>query len=436
LTLGPLGGAEPPLRQERIPGFHAFWPAAANSTPPDIHLDCFLQGARAGPDSWPSADGRGLVMKVVLTGAGGFLGWHVRARLQAVTNLQVVPVTRQSWPDLGRLTADADAVLHLAGVTSGSDQQVLGGNIALAEELSAAVRSSGARPRIVFANSVDCGDPTPHGEGKARAAEVLAGLAGELGVPLVDVRLPSLFGEHGRRWGNWSVPTYVEAVAEGRTPFIQDRPVELLHAQQAAQTLIDALDQESGLLQPPGTATSVQTVYDKLVEFRRLYARGDIPPLPTDFDLDLFNTLRAAMFPSHHPIQLAARYDDYGSQVDLRRVHGGPSQQLISMTRPGMSRGEHYHLRTVERIVVLAGRATITLRRLFGSETVAYAVSSVRPCIIDVPTLWTREIANTGSSHLTTLVWTNEPGDPWPADTYPAPVAAGARELVGAGVGS
>ena len=83
---------------------------------------------------------------------------------------------------------------------------------------------------------------------------------------------------------------------------------------------------------------------------------------------------------------------------------------------------------------MLAGRATITLRRLFTSETVAFAVSGVRPCIVDVPTLWTRTITNTGSSHLTTLVWTDQLGDPWRTDTYPDPVPVGPRELADAGV--
>jgi UDP-2-acetamido-2,6-beta-L-arabino-hexul-4-ose reductase len=372
-------------------------------------------------------------MKILLTGATGFLGWHTRTRLQARTNHQTVPVTRSTWADLDRLVADADAVIHVAGVNRGPDSQVREGNIRLAEDLAAAVRSSGARPRIVFANSVQCGNLSPYGEGKAGAAAVLAGLAAELGTPAVDVLLPNLFGEHGRPRYNSFVPTFVEAVLEGRTPVIEDRPLELLHVQQAAQVLIDALEGEAGLIEPRGTATTVQTVFNKLVDFHRLYNSGDIPPLFSDLDVDLFNTLRAALFPSHYPIQLGVRSDDRGSLVEVVRAHGGQGQTFVSSTRPRMTRGEHFHLRKIERFVVLAGQATITLRRLFSHQTVTFAVSGVRPCIVDMPTMWAHNITNTGSSHLTTMLWAHELFDSRRPDTYPEPVAVTSRELVDAG---
>ena len=372
-------------------------------------------------------------MKVLLTGAAGFLGWHTRARLRATTDLETVPVTRSTWPDLDRLVADADAVIHVAGVNRGSDGEVREGNIALAEDLAVAVRLSGARPRVVFANSVQCGNLRPYGEGKAGAAAVLAGLAAELGTPAVDVRLPNLFGEHGRPRYNSFVPTFVEAVLEGRTPSIEDRPIELLHVQQAAQVLIEALEGDPGLIEPRGTPTTVQAVFNKLVHFQRLYSAGDIPPLLSDLDVDLFNTLRAAMFPSHYPIPLGTRSDSRGSLVEVVRTHGGQGQTFVSSTRPGMTRGEHFHLRKIERFVVLAGRATITLRRVFSQQTVTFAVSGVRPCIVDMPTLWTHNITNTGSSHLSTLFWTHELFDPDRPDTYPDPVAVAPRALVDAG---
>jgi UDP-2-acetamido-2,6-beta-L-arabino-hexul-4-ose reductase len=263
---------------------------------------------------------------------------------------------------------------------------------------------------------------------------VLAGLAAELGSPAVDVRLPNLFGEHGRPRYNSFVPTFVEAVMEGRTPSIEDRPIELLHVQQAAQLLIGALEGKPGPIEPRGTPTTVQAVFDTLVDFQRLYTSGDIPPLLSDLDVDLFNTLRAAMFPSHYPIPLGARSDGRGSLVEVVRSHGGQGQTFVSSTRPGLTRGEHFHLRKIERFVVLAGRATIRLRRLFSPEIVTFTVSGVRPCIVDMPTLWTHNITNTGSSHLTTLFWTNELFDPDRPDTYPDPVVA-PRELVDAGAG-
>ena len=353
----------------------------------------------------------------------------------ATTDHEIVPVTRSTWPDLDQLMVDADAVIHVAGVDRPPDGQIREGNIRLAEELVAAVRSSRARPRIVFANSVQCGNASPYGQGKAGAADVLARLVADLGTAFVDVRLPDLFGEHGRPHNSSLVPTFVEAVVEGRKPFIEDRPLELLHVQQAGQVLIDGLEGESGLLKPPGTLTTAQTVFNKLGDFQRLYASGEIPPLLSDLDVDLFNTLRAALFPSHYPIRLGVLSDDRGSLVEVVRAHGGQGRTFVSSTRPGMTRGEHFHLRKIERFVVIAGRATITLRRLLSSETVSFTVSGIRPCIVDIPTLWAHKITNTGSSHLTTLFWNYELSDPRHPDTYPDSDAIASRELVDIGAG-
>lgn len=361
-------------------------------------------------------------MKVVLTGAGGFLGWHTQVRLRARTDHQVSPVSRSEWHHLEHLLATADAVIHVAGVNRAADDVVLRGNVELAEELRAAVLASGGRPRLVFANSVRADESGPYGEGKARASKILAELAGTLGSTYVDVRLPNLFGEYGRPRYNSFVATFVEAVAAGRPSVVEDRPIRLLHVQSAAQALIDALEAPAGILEPNATPTSVGAVHRRLTEFHALYRNGGIPPLANDLDIDLFNTLRAAMFPAHYPIRLASRTDGRGSLVEVVRAAGSPGQTFVSTTRPGATRGEHFHLRKVERFVVLSGQAQISLRRLLTGETVTFSVDGVRPAIVDMPTMWAHNLLNTGSSHLTTLFWTNELFDPGQPDTYAEPV--------------
>ena len=140
----------------------------------------------------------GRLVKVVVTGAGGFLGWHTRLRLRARTDHVVVPVTRPDWPLLARAVEGADAVLHLAGVNRGPDDEVEAANAALASDLAEAVRAAGSSPRIVYANSIRDGEDTAYGRGKGAARDVLDRVADEVGGSFVDVRLPNIFGEHGR----------------------------------------------------------------------------------------------------------------------------------------------------------------------------------------------------------------------------------------------
>jgi len=362
-------------------------------------------------------------VKILLTGAAGFLGWHTRARLRALTGHTVVAVDREEWADLARYTQGIDAVIHVAGVNRGSDAEVEQGNIDLAQDLIEALRASGVAPRIVYADSIQAGNGSPYGVGKGAAADLLAKAANGLGSRYVDVRLPNLFGEHGLPRYNSFVATFAQAVVDGEAPQIADRPVNLLHAQDAAQSLIDGLTTLEARLEPTGTPTTVQRVYDTLHEANRLYTGGDIPPLLTALDVDLFNTLRAARFPTHYPIPLTPRTDDRGSLVEVVRVHGGAGQTFVSTTKPGITRGEHFHLHKIERFVVIRGEARISLRKMFSDQAVSFDVNGDSPAIVDMPTMWAHNIANTGGSELTTLFWTNELFDPAAPDTFPETVS-------------
>lgn len=358
-------------------------------------------------------------MKIVLTGAGGFLGWHTRVRLQALTQHEVGVVDRSNWDRLSELLSGADAVIHVAGVNrAGSDEEVRSGNINLAQDLADGLRESGATPRIIFANSIQAGNGTPYGDGKERASKILSDFAKETRVRFVDVMLPNLFGEHGRPKYNSFVATFVQAVVDGESPEISDREVELLHVQGAAASLIEAITSTSSVLRPQGTTTTVKGVFDTLSSQRATYATGDVPPIADELELDLFNTLRAALFPAHYPIGLTSNEDARGKLVETVRTHSSQGQTFVSTTVPGATRGDHFHLRKVERFVVLSGRAAISLRRLFTEEVITFEVDGSNPVIIDMPTMWLHNITNIGDTEVLTQFWSNELFNPeWP-DTY------------------
>ena len=359
-------------------------------------------------------------MRVLVTGAGGFLGWHTRVRLRARTDHEVIPVGSADWPRLRELVASADAVLHLAGVNRGPEDEVEQGNLRLARDLAEAVRAAPSSPGVVFADSVQAGNGTPYGNGKGQAADTLRNVAEQTGSAFVDVVLPNLFGEHGRPNYNSFVATFAHKVVAGESPDVVDREVELLHVQDAAQILIESLSDEGRRrARPEGTTTSVSTVLGILRDQFEVYQHGDIPTLPSRLHVNLFNTLRAAMFPRFYPMPLVRHEDARGSLVETVRAHGSEGQTFVSTTVPGVTRGQHFHLRKVERFVVVGGRARISLRKVLSDEVIHFDVDGRAPAIIDMPTLWAHSITNTGNSELTTLFWTNELFDPQDTDTYP-----------------
>lgn len=362
-------------------------------------------------------------MRVVVSGADGFLGWHTRVRLRAFTGHDVIPVNVANWGLLPGLLASADAVLHLAGVNRASDREVEEGNAQLARELADAVRRAPGALTIVYANTIQAGNGTPYGAGKAKAATLLSQAAAETGSSFADVLLPNLFGEHGRPNYNSFVATFAHKVAAGEHPHVQDRAVNLLHVQDAASALIDELGRFGRRdVQPESTQTSVGTVLAILTEHFEVYRHGEIPPLPSHLHVNLFNTLRAAMFPTHYPIPLVRHTDHRGSLVETVRAHGNEGQTFFSTTAPGETRGQHFHLRKAERFVVVEGQARIALRKVLTNEVVAFDVDGLSPSIVDMPTLWTHKITNTGRGELITTFWTNELFRPLDTDTYPEEV--------------
>ncbi|MBA2954888.1 capsule biosynthesis protein CapF [Nocardioides sp. MAH-18] len=372
-------------------------------------------------------------MRIVVTGADGFLGWHTRCRLHATTDHEVVPVGRAEWADLTALVAGADAVLHLAGINRAPDDELVAGNRGLAEDVAAAIAAAPRPLRLAFANSTQVGNGTAYADGKEQAAAVLRAAAERTGSSFVDVLLPNLFGEHGRPGYNSFVASFVDATVAGASPSISDRTIGLLHVQRAAAAMIAAIEETApgtvGQVSPEPVATSVQQVWDTLQRFHTTYATtGDVPDLSGPLDTDLFNTYRAALFPAGYPIALAPRADQRGRLVETVRSHGAGGQTFVSTTVPGVTRGEHYHLHKIERFVVLSGRATIALRRLFTREVVELEVTGDEPVLVDMPTMWVHNITNTGDTELLTVFWTDTLFDADNPDTHPVPVA-GAAEL-------
>ncbi|WP_328534905.1 NAD-dependent epimerase/dehydratase family protein [Micromonospora zamorensis] len=365
------------------------------------------------------------MLRLAVTGAGGFLGWHVRVLLRALGWPEPIVVTRSDLTDpavvAGKL-AGADRVLHLAGVNRGEPADVAGGNVQLAAQLAEGLKHCGNPPtRVVYANSVQAGNGTPYGDAKATAARVLAAT----GIKVDDVLLPNLYGEHGRPYYNSAVATFCRVLAEGGRPEVHaDRELSLVHVTDAASRLIGVPAGGSWDPAMPPVRIGVQALVSLLTGMAATYRTGEFPSLVDRHDVRLFNTYRSHCFPTHYPLALPRRADARGELVETVKAHGGAGQTFCSTTRPGVTRGEHFHLAKVERFVVLRGSAEISLRRVDDTEVLRFAVSGDEPVLVDMPTMWVHKLVNTGSDDLVTMFWTNELFDPDRPDTWPEPVEA------------
>lgn len=356
---------------------------------------------------------------VAMTGADGFLGWHTRGALRE-QGLGARPVPVGGGFDAGMADAavsGASRLIHLAGVNRATDDEVREGNVLFAEQVADALRRSDAPPPVVvYSNSIQAGNGTVYGDAKAKAADVLASAADELGLTFIDLRLPNLFGEHGRPFYNAVTATFCHLLAEGGQPSVEaDNELTLLHAQNAADLLIGNVDPAcQGELEVRETVSGLLA---RLSGMARVYAAGEIPDIADGFDRDLFNTYRSYTVESQTPIRLTRHADPRGSFFEIIRSHGGPGQSSFSTTVPGITRGDHFHRRKVERFTVLAGQATIALRRLFTDKVFEFHVTGDEPVAVDMPTMWSHNITNTGDQVLYTSFWTNDIFNPSCPDT-------------------
>ncbi|HZL82615.1 MAG TPA: NAD-dependent epimerase/dehydratase family protein [Candidatus Deferrimicrobium sp.] len=366
-------------------------------------------------------------MRIGITGADGFLGWHLRCLLHGDINDVAVPCDQASFADdtaLDNGVATSDAIVHFAGINRGTDAEVLNGNIAITDRLIAALRHSGRMPHVLFASSIQIDRDNPYGQAKRICAQHLQAWADSCRARFTAMVLPNVFGEFGCPFYNSVVATFCHQLVHGEEPHIaSDAPLELIHAQDAvAQFVALAHEGTAGVVRVKGhDPLLVSEILKRLQELNTSYRSGTFPILADPFDLQLFNTLRSFRFPDSVQGTFEVHTDARGSLWEVARARGA-GQTFVSWTLPGITRGNHYHRHKVERFAVLSGSGRIRLRRLFTSDVHTYDLTGEAPGYVDMPTFCTHSIENTGSTPLLTLFWSGELFDAGDPDTWSEPV--------------
>lgn len=367
-------------------------------------------------------------MKIVVTGVSGLIGWHAHARLHAANcaasykaaplPYDIIPLDHTKFDDDALLRAavtEADAVLHFAGINRGLGDEIEAANPAIARRLAEACRAVGSDPHIIYANSIHAASDTPYGRSKRIAGEVLSAAVSRY----TDLILPHVFGENALPFHNNVTATLIDQILAGKDVAVNpDGWVQLLHAGAASQTAIEAAENGiSGRIVPEPRPISVPDLQAKLEGFHATYSAKTYPDLTDPFDLALFNSYRAATYPDDWPRPLVLNNDARGTLFEAVKGGGG-GQTFLSTTKPGVTRGDHFHLTKVERFLVIQGEAVIRMRKVLTDTVWCYQVSGEAPALVDIPTLHTHSIENIGQSDLLTLFWTHDLFDPDNPDTY------------------
>lgn len=364
--------------------------------------------------------------RIGVTGCEGMLGWHFRCRLLSYPENEVSLANRQTFQSatlMDEFVRSCDVIVHLAGMNRGDDDEIEQANPQIAQMLIDAMEREGVTPHVLYSSSTHIERDTPYGRSKRRAGELLEQWSERCDSAFANFVLPHVFGEMGKPFYNSVVSTFSYLVARGEAPAIdQDGALELVHAQECALQMLDAIEHgTTGRIRVEGKPMRVSEMLERLQSMAELYMGGVLPDVRDEFDLALFNTLRSYLYEHHYPVGLTLHADNRGTLFEAVKSHHG-GQAFVSSTRPGITRGDHFHYSKIERFLVVQGSAVIRLRRLLDDTVREFHVSGDEPVYIDMPTLHTHNITNIGETDVLTLFWSDQIFDPEKPDTLHEPV--------------
>lgn len=346
-------------------------------------------------------------MKIAITGEGGFLGYHLTQYYKWVKEYEVISLGRDYMNNI-TLLKDCDLLVHCAGVNRGDD--VYSGNVLLARDLINSLDKEGIKIDIKFTSSTQEGNNTPYGQSKREASKILNHYCDYVGTTFENYKLPNLFGVFGKPNYNSFINTFCYNVVNDIKVNYNQNEVELCYVYDAIKVMDNQIDEF------PTTKIRVDEVYELISTFHKQYSAGVIPKLDTDFSRNLFNVYRE--FNPHRTSQNVRHTDDRGYLVELVKTNGTESQVFFSTTKPGITRGNHFHFGKVERFCVLSGDAKINMRRVGTTDVKSFNISGDDNVVVDMPVLYTHNITNVGITELVCIFWVDEIFDSENMDTY------------------
>jgi len=235
--------------------------------------------------------------------------------------------------------------------------------------------------------------------------------------------IPNVFGPFGKPKYNSVVATFCHQLSNDEAPKIEvDGELKLIYVNELVDCIITCINQKSNQAEYKVKHTSevkVSELLGLLQNFKTVYQEnGEIPGLKNIFELNLFNTFRCYMdIKNYFPKKIKEHLDARGSFVELIRLGIG-GQVSFSTTVPGITRGNHFHTRKIERFAVIKGKALIQLRRIGTDEVLDFYLDGKEPAYVDMPIWYTHNIKNIGEDILYTNFWINETYKSEDADTF------------------
>jgi UDP-2-acetamido-2,6-beta-L-arabino-hexul-4-ose reductase len=393
-------------------------------------------------------------MKILVTGARGFVGKNLCTALAAIRdgkdttrNLTVDEIFEFDIDtDSGLLDGycrDADFVFNLAGVNRPKEQkEFMEGNFGFASTLLDALRRHGNNCPVMLSSSIQATligryAGSPYGESKLAGEELFFSYGQETGAKVLVYRFPNLFGKWCRPNYNSAVATFCNNVANDLPIQVNDpaTELELLYIDDLVQEMLDALEGKAhrcdynGLDPVPGEngrycygpvthKVTLGQIVALLESFKAQPRTLLMPEIPAgSFAKKLYSTYLSYLPEREMKFPLKMNVDHRGSFTELIKT-AGCGQFSVNISKPGITKGNHWHHSKWEQFIVVSGRGLIQMRKIGSDEVLDFYVSGEKIEAVQMLPGYTHNIINLSDTEdLVTLMWANEAFDPGHPDT-------------------
>lgn len=370
-------------------------------------------------------------MKILITGADGFIGKNLCFRLGEIGGFDVVLFSRQTPLDkLNFLLHGVGAVIHLAGANRPtSSSQFDNDNVGFTRELCDALAKYSPNAALFFSSSIQAELPNPYGLSK-RAAEDIVGSHGSItGAPLYIWRLPNVFGKWSRPNYNSAVATFCYNISRGLPIAIIDpaAPINLVYIDDVVETWVNLLCLLASGQRPafhdvsPVYQTTVGDLASLILGFRNSRDSLIAERVGAGFARALYSTYVSFLPPEAFAYDIPMYVDKRGVFVEMLKTKDS-GQFSFFTAHPGVTRGGHYHHTKTEKFLVIKGKARFKFRHIRSGETHQFDICGDKSQIVETVPGWTHDITNIGIDEMVVMLWANEIFDRQRPDTFTCPL--------------